>query len=85
VDAIGNIYVTWPSRSKIRVFKQDGTLVGDFGTGGTDIAQFNVPAGIWVDPQNRIYVADKNNRRVQVFQIKYTPGATLASPATRGR
>lgn len=85
VDSSGYIYVTWPSRSIVRVFKQDGTLIGDFGTGGSDIAQFNVPAGIWVDPQNRIYVADKNNRRVQVFQIDYMADREGKTPEARGR
>lgn len=73
VDSSGHIYVTCPSRSQIRVFRQDGSTVGDFGVAGSDIAQFSVPAGIWVDSRNRVYVSDRNNRRVQVFQIEYPP------------
>ena len=35
---------------------------------GTDAGQFYLPAGVTIDQQDRIWVADSYNRRVQVFQ-----------------
>lgn len=85
VDGSGYIYVTCPMRSNVRVFRSDGTLVGDFGARGTDVAQFSSPAGIWVDQRNRIFIADRNNKRVQVFQINYSLPQAPAMPPARGR
>jgi hypothetical protein len=38
---------------------------------GTDgeAGRFHLPAGVWVDARNRIYVADMFNARVAVFQF----------------
>lgn len=38
-----------------------------FGSFGSGPGQFNVPAGVAVDSQSRIYVADLNNDRIQAF------------------
>jgi len=38
-----------------------------FGSFGSEQGQFNVPAGVAVDGQSRIYVADLNNDRIQAF------------------
>jgi DNA-binding beta-propeller fold protein YncE len=38
-----------------------------FGSFGSEPGQFNVPAGVAVDSQSRIYVADLNNNRIQAF------------------
>ncbi|MCL4471142.1 MAG: hypothetical protein ACYC05_11420 [Sulfuricella sp.] len=36
---------------------------------GKEIGQFYLPAGVWSDPQGRIYVADMFNGRVVIFQF----------------
>ena len=38
-----------------------------FGSRGSGDGQFNTPTGVAVDNQSRIYVADKDNNRIQVF------------------
>ena len=42
-------------------------LLGSFGRYGTEAGEFNRPEGIAVDAQDRIYVADSCNHRIQVF------------------
>jgi DNA-binding beta-propeller fold protein YncE len=39
-----------------------------FGALGGGPGQFNLPAGLYVDAEDRLYVADSFNRRVQIFQ-----------------
>jgi DNA-binding beta-propeller fold protein YncE len=41
-----------------------------WGTPGTGPSQFNTPHSIAVDARNRVYVADRANRRIQVFGTK---------------
>jgi hypothetical protein len=38
------------------------------GQGGDGPGEFSLPAGLTIDEQDRIWVADSFNRRVQVFQ-----------------
>jgi DNA-binding beta-propeller fold protein YncE len=42
-------------------------LLGSFGRPGTAPGEFNRPEGLCVDAQDRIYVADSCNHRIQVF------------------
>lgn len=52
---------------RIHEITTDGTVVGSFGTPGGDPGSFNLPHGITVDADGRVYVADRENDRVQVF------------------
>jgi len=36
---------------------------------GKNIGQFYLPSGVWVDKNDKIYVADMFNGRVEVFQF----------------
>jgi len=71
VDLTGKIYVSTARDSHIRIYGRDGSLLGSFGQTGTEIGEFNSPAGLWIDGTNRLYVADTNNGRVQVFQLSH--------------
>ncbi|MGA2962355.1 MAG: hypothetical protein ABSD96_11835, partial [Candidatus Korobacteraceae bacterium] len=35
--------------------------------------EFLSPSGVRIDAKGRIYVADSNNHRIQVFEIRATP------------
>ena len=39
-----------------------------FGRRGTGLGDFQLPAGLFIDQNDRVYVVDSFNRRVQVFQ-----------------
>ena len=54
----------------------DGRLILTWGEEGTDLGQFKHPHALVVDAQNRIYVADRENRRIQLFD---TTGLSLGA------
>jgi hypothetical protein len=72
VDNDGNIYISYVASSIISMYQPDGTPLGTFGQPGSRIGEFRAPRGLWVDGNNRIYVSDTGNARVQVFQVSVT-------------
>jgi hypothetical protein len=73
--------VTWDSddngyisdgyiNSRIVKVGKDGTWLASWGTPGNGPSQFNTPHSIAVDAQNNVYVADRGNRRIQVFDTQ---------------
>src|SRR6267154_2258206 len=53
--------------ARIHRYSVDGTLEKSWGEPGTDPGQFNIPHNICCDPEAWLYVADRENHRVQVF------------------
>jgi DNA-binding beta-propeller fold protein YncE len=55
--------------ARIHKFAPDGTLMFSWGEPGNGPAQFNLPHGVWIDRRGRLLVADRENDRVQVFDL----------------
>ena len=53
--------------ARIHKYTPDGRLLSSWGEPGTDPGQFNMPHNICCDPDGWVYVADRENHRVQVF------------------
>ncbi len=71
VAADGTIYVAdGYGNSRIHAFSAGGRHLRSWGEPGREPGQFRVPHGIAVDAANRVYVADRENDRVQVFDSK---------------
>ena len=51
----------------IHKFSADGQLQFSWGTPGSGPGQFHVPHGIAIDKQGVVYVADRENNRLQLF------------------
>jgi hypothetical protein len=67
-DAQDNGYISdGYINSRVAKIDKDGNWIGSFGTPGDGPGQFNTPHTIAVDAQNLIYVGDRGNRRIQVF------------------
>lgn len=66
--------------ARVVVFDADGTYLFEWGSAGSDPGQFDTPHSIVGDGNDRIYVADRGNRRVQVFNEMGTHMATWQSP-----
>ena len=63
----------------VQVFNRQGQLLYYFGSRGTHAGEFQLPAGLFIDRDDRVYVVDSYNRRVQVFQY-----VGLKNPAKGG-
>ena len=64
----GNIYITdGYINSRVAKYDKNGDWVKSWGTKGTGPGQFNLPHAIAIDRNNNIYVGDRTNRRIQVF------------------
>jgi DNA-binding beta-propeller fold protein YncE len=68
VDSENHIYLVDAFRGSVQVFDREGELLYEFGGRGTQLGQFQLPAGLFVDRDDRVYVVDSYNHRVQVFQ-----------------
>jgi hypothetical protein len=67
-DAAGNTYISdGYINSRVAKIDKDGNWLKSWGDPGTGPGQFNTPHSIAVDAQGRVYVADRGNRRIQVF------------------
>ena len=74
-DSDDNIYISDGYRnSRVAKFDKNGNWVTTWGSRGPsgpqadqNPLQFNTPHNIAIDRQNNVYVADRNNRRIQVF------------------
>jgi tripartite motif-containing protein 71 len=56
------------ARHEIKLFDREGKFIDRFGGLGKRLGQIAFPSGIAVDAQGRIFVAEKGNDRVQVFE-----------------
>jgi sugar lactone lactonase YvrE len=64
----GDIYVTDGYRNaRVHRFTRDGQLVKSWGAPGKGEAEFHLPHSIAIDPEGRLYVADRANKRIQMF------------------
>jgi DNA-binding beta-propeller fold protein YncE len=67
-DTQGNIFISdGYINSRVAKFDKDGHWVKSFGEPGSGPGQLNTPHGIAADAKGNIYVADRGNRRIQVF------------------
>ena len=58
------------SNARVHHYTPDGELVGSWGESGTGPGQMNIVHNIAIDDEGWIYVADRENRRIQVFDTE---------------
>jgi DNA-binding beta-propeller fold protein YncE len=83
-DSSGNTYISdGYVNSRIAKADKDGNWLTSWGEPGNQPGQFNTPHSIAVDAHDNIYVADRGNRRVQVFDPsgKFIRQFTIDVPA----
>ena len=66
------IYVAEYDGNRIHKLTTQGEFLGTFGESGSDIGQFDGPCDIKISPNGKVYVADSDNNRVQVFHLDWT-------------
>ena len=80
----GTIYVASYATNEISVYGANGRCRRTFGGTGTELGQLRAPYGVKLarDPVTsrwRVYVADANNRRIQVFTLEGEPLAAIGA------
>lgn len=88
-DSDGNTYITdGYVNSRVAKYDKNGDWVKSWGEKGSGPGQFSTPHTIAVDGQNNIYVGDRANRRIQVFDtdgrfLRMFTIDVLPAPGTR--
>ena len=68
VSSVGDIFVTdGYGNARVHHFSAAGELVNSWGQPGDGPSEFNIPHGIGIDRKDRLYVADRENSRIQIF------------------
>jgi serine/threonine protein kinase, bacterial len=89
VDPEGNIYLSHRSKNRIRKISPDGVITtiagngiaGYSGDGGPALAAaLNFPAGLALDAEHNLYIADRNNHRIR----KVSPDGIITTVAGTG-
>jgi len=67
-DPAGNIFVSdGYGNSRVAKFDKNGQFIKSWGSKGTQPGQFDLPHTLAVDAQGNVYVGDRSNNRIQVF------------------
>ena len=69
LDPNGDLYISdGYGNSRVHKVTADGTLVFSWGAPGKSApGEFHVPHGVWVHTDERVFVADRENNRIQIF------------------
>ena len=72
-DAAGNIFVSdGYGNSRVVKYDKNGRFIASVGTKGSGPGQLNLPHTIATDAKGNVYVGDRSNARIQVFDNDLT-------------
>ena len=72
-DAAGNIFIAdGYTNSRVVKYDKNGRFIRSVGRRGSEPSQLNTPHSIQTDSNGNVYVADRGNRRIQVFSNDLT-------------
>jgi hypothetical protein len=72
-DPAGNIFVSdGYGNSRVVKYDKNGRFIASVGSKGSEPGQFNLPHTLAVDAKGNVYVGDRSNRRIQVFDDDLT-------------
>jgi DNA-binding beta-propeller fold protein YncE len=67
----GEIYVSdGYGNARVHRFSPEGKLLYSWGEPGTGPGQFRVPHNVWIDGRERVWIPDRENGRLQVFDAR---------------
>src|ERR1700689_1229754 len=86
-DKAGNTFISdGYINSRVAKVDKDGNWLKSWGERGKEPGQFNTPHSIATDAEGNVYVADRGNRRIQVFdgEGKFRRQMTIDVPVPAG-
>ena len=67
-DSSGNFYVSdGYGNARVHKFSSEGKLLSSWGAPGTGPGEFMLPHNVWVDKYDRVWISDRENSRIQIF------------------
>ena len=67
----GEIYISdGYGNARVHKFTPEGVLLFSWGEPGSAPGQFRLPHSIWVDKNDRVWVIDRENNRLQIFNAQ---------------
>ncbi len=70
-DSQHNYYVTeYGDYDRIQKFDPTGKFICQWGGHGTEVGEFLRPQGLFIDPDDQLWIADASNHRVQIYDLK---------------
>ena len=76
----GNLIVVSDGQNhRVQIVTPSGKLAKSFGGFGDEVGKFNHPHGVAIDSDDRIYVADSGNSRIQIFSHEGIPVGMIVS------
>ena len=86
IDQAGNFYVAeYGENDRIQVFSPEGKWLRQWGGHGYEPGEFLKPRALAIDENDRIFVADSCNHRIQVFDTQGQAAAILGHAGRRAR
>ena len=73
LDSAGNLYVVQghlAAEPRVLKFSPDGTFIRQWGARGTGPGEFAAAHSIKIDDEDRLYIADRENQRIQIFDTE---------------
>ncbi len=72
VAANGNVFITEghsfaPGANRVSKYASDGTFIKSWGSTGSGVGEFIVPHAVAIDSQGRVFIGDRANNRIQIF------------------
>ena len=68
ISSTGDIFVSdGYGNARVHKFSPEGRLLLSWGEPGPGESQFRLPHNIWIDKSDRVWIADRENSRVQIF------------------
>jgi streptogramin lyase len=69
----GDIFISdGYGNTRVHRFSPEGELIQSWGEPGPGQGQFRLPHNIWIDKKDRIWIPDRENHRVQIFDLEGT-------------
>jgi DNA-binding beta-propeller fold protein YncE len=73
IDSFDRIVVSDSKSNKLSMFDGGFKLIGQYGSKGSEIGQFNQPRGMCFDRKSNLVVCDYLNNRLQVISTTTHP------------